>query len=179
MRQISADLTQEEVAALVCTTLERHNVDAVLCGGAVVSIYSDNEYESMDLDFVPLAMFPKVKAAMEELGFRTKGRHWVHPSTSYYVDFSPYPVEVGEEGVVTDFAERDTTVGRLRLLKPTDCVIDRLAGYYHWSDQQCLDQAIAVASRHPVEIERIESWSLKVGKEAEFAEFRDRLQRAR
>jgi len=42
----------EEVAALVCTTLDQHGIRVVLSGGAVVSIYSHNEYQSKDLDFI-------------------------------------------------------------------------------------------------------------------------------
>ena len=44
--------SREEVAALVCDALSRAEIPVVLSGGAVVSIYSDNEYESFDLDFI-------------------------------------------------------------------------------------------------------------------------------
>jgi formylglycine-generating enzyme required for sulfatase activity len=40
------------LAALMCSTLERHGVRVVLSGGSVVSIYSDNAYQSYDLDFI-------------------------------------------------------------------------------------------------------------------------------
>jgi hypothetical protein len=52
VRQIHPALSLEELAALVCSTLERHGVSVVLSGGSVVSIYSNNAYQSNDLDFI-------------------------------------------------------------------------------------------------------------------------------
>jgi len=49
---VREDLAVEELAALVCSTPERHGVHVVLSGGSVVSIYSDNVYQSYDLDFI-------------------------------------------------------------------------------------------------------------------------------
>jgi hypothetical protein len=170
--------TREELAALVCTTLERHGIRVVLSGGAVVSIYSDDEYVSYDLDFVTTGLARKVDAAMEELGFRRQGRHWRHPDTQYWVEFPQGPVQVGD-AVVTEFAELSTRLGSLRLLAPTECVMDRLAGYYHWSDPQCLEQALAVARRHPVDLARIEAWSRREGAEARWRTFVERLREGR
>ena len=49
---ITKNSTVEEIAALVSQKLTDGGIQAVLSGGAVVSIYSNNEYESKDLDFV-------------------------------------------------------------------------------------------------------------------------------
>lgn len=146
----------------------------VLCGGAVVSIYSDNEYESTDLDFVPIGLARKVDPAMIELGFRKQGRHWTHAKTDFWVEFPNGPVQVGDS-VVTQFAELRTSLGVLCLLAPTECVMDRLAGYYHWNDIQCLDQALAVARRQPVDLDRVEAWSGREQALEKFRRFRDRL----
>lgn len=45
----------EALAAVVCETLAHHGIHAVLTGGAVVSIYTDNEFQSHDLDFISAA----------------------------------------------------------------------------------------------------------------------------
>jgi hypothetical protein len=47
------------------------------------------------------------------------------------------------------------------MLTPTDCVKDRLASYYHWSDKQGLDQAILVSKDNleKIDIKEIERWS--------------------
>jgi hypothetical protein len=166
------------VAALVCQTLSDAGVSVVLSGGAVVSIYSDNEYESFDLDFIDTGLARRVDAAMSSLGFEKQGRHWIHPDSSFWVEFTPGPVQVGDT-VVTEFSERRTPFGVLRLLAPTECVMDRLAGFYHWNDRQCLDQAIAVARRHEIDLGRVESWSKRENAAAKFEQFRDRLGQAR
>ncbi len=46
--RIDARTSLEDLAALVCSTLEAHGISVVLSGGAVVSIYSDAEYVSDD-----------------------------------------------------------------------------------------------------------------------------------
>jgi len=166
----------EDLAALVCATLERHGIHTVLSGGSVVSIYSNNEYQSYDLDFIPTGLARRMDLAMHELGFRQEGRHWTHANTHYLVEFPPGPVQVGD-AVVTEFAERRTRFGVLRLLAPTECVMDRLVAFYHWNDVQCLNQAVSVASRHRVDLRRIKEWSQHEGASAKFAQFVDLLER--
>jgi hypothetical protein len=77
---------------------------------------------------------------------------------------------------VTEFAERRTGLGVLRLLAPTECVMDRLAGYYHWDDPQCLEQAVAVARRQVIDLPRVEAWSSREGSLGKFQLFRNRLE---
>lgn len=175
MTLISRDTPLVEVAALVCSTLEKHGVVVALSGGAVVSIYAENAYESYDLDFVATGLAKKVDDAMYELGFRRKGRCWVHPDSPYWVEFPPGPVQVGDS-IVSDFEFRETRLGKLRLLTPTDSVMDRLAGYYHWQDPQCLEQAVLVASHQEVDLHRIEDWSRREGAEREFLVFLEKLE---
>lgn len=49
---INGSTTAVELAALVSQTLEVAGIKATLSGGGAVSIYTDNEYRSKDLDFV-------------------------------------------------------------------------------------------------------------------------------
>lgn len=177
MSRIHDETSREEVAALVCSTLERHGIAVALSGGAVVSIYTENAYESYDLDFIALGFSKKVDVAMQEMGFRKEGRYWVHPDSRYWVDFPPGPVQVGDT-TVTQFAARATRFGKLRLLAPTECVMDRLAGYYHWHDPQSLRQAVLVAKSQEVDLHRIEDWSRREGAEASFRTFLEELRRS-
>ena len=62
------------------------------------------------------------------------------------------------------------------MLTPTDCVMDRLAGYYHWNDPQSLDQAVAVVRRHSVDLERVEAWSKREHSEGRYQDFIARLE---
>ena len=77
--EIDEDSPLEEVATLVCTRLEADGISVVLSGGAAVSIYSENEYESYDLDFIPTGLARRVDHTMQALGFERQQRHWVHP----------------------------------------------------------------------------------------------------
>ncbi len=164
-----------DLAALVCSNLERHGIRAVLSGGAVVTIYSNNAYQSDDLDFIVEGLAKKVDPAMLELGFeKTPGRHWIHPRTVFYVEFPRGPLQAGG-AQVREHAEIKTSYGVLRLLAPTECAMDRLAAYYHWNDPQGLDQAVEVAARHDVDLKRIGSWSKAEGASRKFNDFTERL----
>jgi len=70
--EIHEESTLEEVASIVCTALDESGISVVLSGGAAVSIYSDNEYESYDLDFVPMGLARRVDRIMESLDFSRK-----------------------------------------------------------------------------------------------------------
>lgn len=176
MNTVRPDLAREELAALVCATLDRHGVRVVLSGGGAASIYAPNPYESMDLDFIAVGLSRKVDSAMHELGFaKQRQRHWTHPETRFWVEFPPGPVQVGDE-VLHAFAERTTAFGTLRILTPTDCVLDRLAWFYYARDEQGLEQAVAVAAAHAIDLERVERWSARERKSAEFERFRTLLQ---
>jgi hypothetical protein len=140
----------------------------------VVSIYTDNAYESFDLDFIQTGLARKVRPAMVDLGFRKESRYWKHPHTRYWVEFPPGPVLVGDD-IVKVFANRSTRFGILRLLTPTDCVMDRLAGYYHWNDGQSLDQAVAVAQRQEIDLREVEEWSKRERAGDRYRDFLARL----
>jgi hypothetical protein len=170
-------MSLEEVAAAVSATLDRHGIRAVLSGGAVVSIYSENAYESKDLDFIIEGIAKDEGPAMEDLGFRKeKGRYWSHPRTEFWVEFPSGPLQVGNAPVESVNEVRATT-GVLRLLAPTECVMDRLAAYYHWKDPQGLEQAAQVALRQEIDLERIREWSRSEGEAGEegFLAFLGRL----
>lgn len=88
MNRITEDTSIAEIGAIVCDALKRAGIDAFLSGGAVVSIYTNNKYESFDLDFVSLADRTKIKRVMESLGFtQDKSRLFIHPRSKYYVEF--------------------------------------------------------------------------------------------
>lgn len=148
-----------DLAAVVCQNLADHGIEAVLTGGAVVTIYSENEYQSNDLDFISTARSKKIAEAMAALGFTpNKGRYYVHPDTDLFVEFPAPPLAIGNEPV-THTAEQHREAGVLKLLTPTQCVMDRLAAFFHWGDAQARRQALMVARRHPIEWEQVERWS--------------------
>jgi len=151
----------EEIAALICDHLSKKGMNCVLSGGSCVTIYSDNEYESTDLDFVmPDYSRQEIDASLAELGFiRTSSiRHFENKECPYLVEFPPSPLAAGEE-VITRTSSMKTKYGILKLLRPVDCVKNRLAAFYHWHDRQSLEQAIMVARKKNVSMKELERWS--------------------
>lgn len=176
MKPIDASTSLLALAGAVSSALRRHGIEAVLTGGAVVSIYSRNAYQSHDLDFVTTGLAKDVAAAMHELGFERKRRHWVHPASVWYVEFPSGPLSIGDE-VEVRIATKRTAHGALKLLPPTECVMDRLAAFFHWNDRQSLDQAVLVAKKTAVDLARIRAWSRREGMTAKLQEFEAALDR--
>lgn len=175
-----ANLRPIELAGFVGEHLSKRGIRVVLSGGACVAHYSKGKYVSMDLDFVNagFAKREKIKAAMEEIGFVEENRYFRHPDTKYVVEFPPGPVGVGEEQV-RQIIDLKTSTGTVRIISPTDCVKDRLAGYYHWGDMPCLEQAAWVAQANEVDMDELARWSEREGKRKEFEAVRKRLTRER
>ncbi len=72
-----------DLAALVSERLRRGGVDSILVGGACVSIYTKNKYQSFDLDFVMHATMKEIAPLLAGLGFqRESSRHFVRHGLS-------------------------------------------------------------------------------------------------
>lgn len=151
------EISLEELAGLVCQTLERCSIHAMLVGGACVSIYSANKYQSYDLDMVTYADMQKVANALQTIGFIKDGGYFKHALCPYFIDFVTPPVAVGNQ-LVNLFENINTRLGTIILLSAIDCVKDRLASYFYWNDTQALAQALLVAKAQPVNFPDIATW---------------------
>lgn len=176
MKPVS-ELSRMELAGLVCETLTDADIDVVLVGGSCVSIYTSEMFASLDLDFVALGSVSNRRIAnvLAAIGFRPKksnARYFEHPDTSLTLEFPPSPLMLGDEFVPeSNIDQMATTMGVLRLLRPTDCVKDRLANFYYGGDQQCYQQALMVARKHPVDWKALERWHENEGEAARFRVF--------
>lgn len=178
MSGISRQTSVEEIAARVSQALEDAGIAATLSGGGAVSIYSQNEYESFDLDFITSARNEAVAQALAGLGFRRVqgARSLEHPESDYYVEFPPGPLAFGETVVRDgDVPVLETDFGPLRVVTPTQSIMDRLAAYVHWNDRQALDQAIMVACRQRIDWSALKEWARR---EAVDAKLIDKLRRS-
>ncbi len=179
MKPIGA-MNRAELAAFVQEHLRVKEIDMVLTGGACVSVYSQGEYISMDLDMIHTSLIaPRrkiIREVMYGIGFAEKGRYFKHPDTHLYVEFPPGPPAVGEEPV-KEIIEREESTGTLKILSPTDCVKDRLAAFYHWDDLQSLEQAILVARKNPIDLDEIKRWSVGEDKGEQFEKIQERLKK--
>lgn len=177
--RITEQSSVEEVAAIVSDALEGAGITATLSGGSVVTIYSNNAYLSRDLDFVTSAMVDDLKPVLESLGFEHTGiprlSQFSHPSVEWYVEFPPSPLTFGNLHVnPEDCAVIELPVGKLRIITPTQSVMDRLAAAYAWKDAQSRDQAIMVAVNQEIDWESLRTWFANEGEsDEEFRRFRD------
>lgn len=175
MNRILPTTSVEEIAALISEALESHGISAVLSGGTAVTLYSQHRYVSGDLDFVTSASYERLSEALADTGFeRTQSRYFAHPATHYVIDFPAGPLAVGGQRL-TDWHQLETPWGVVQILTATQCVMDRLAAWYYWSDPQGLDQALLVARSHDVEIAEVERWSASEGFEEQFGTFERQL----
>lgn len=174
------DMTRLELAALIGTEFRRRKIDVVLSGGSCVSIYSQEKYVSMDLDFVNAGFAKRaaIRAAMGALGFKEENRHFRHPDSDLVVEFPSGPLGVGAEQV-KQIDEIEVSTGILQIISPTDCVKDRLAWFYHDNDTECLEQAVLVAEAKDVDLAELERWSGVEGKSESFRQIRERLARTK
>lgn len=120
----------KELAIYICEILRSHKIDAVLVGGACVSIYTHNRYQSYDLDFVAYQELKSIEKVLADLGFKRTGRCFEHPDCLYIIDFVNPPIAIGNE-FIQHFKTLKSTIGTLKMLTATDCVKDRLAAFFH------------------------------------------------
>jgi len=165
-----------ELGAYVSDHLKKHNVRVTLTGGACVSIYSNNRYQSWDLDFIEEMPAGRKQLAeiLADIGFKEERRYFRHSETEFFLEFPPGPLSVGGEPM-REIISKNYSTGTLRLISATDCVKDRLAAFYHWDDRQSLDQALMVARAQDVDLLEIQRWTEREGEPGKFELFMNML----
>lgn len=141
-----SEMTQLEMAAYVQSILEENGIYVVLSGGVATSLNSNNRYTSYDIDLVNIysSSRKKIIEVLSNHDFIEENRYFRHPSSKFFIEFPPGPLNVGKEPVKTiETLVFDT--GTLRVISATDSVKDRLAAFYHWGDQQSLYQAVLIS----------------------------------
>lgn len=167
---ITRETTLEELAATISQALEAAGVLATLSGGSAVSVYAMNEYESDDLDFVTSHGQTALRDAIKPLGFvaSVNRRQFEHPEIDWLVEFPPGPLAFGDTLVVhEDVPMLETRFGPLRIISPTLSVLDRLAAYYYFNDNQCWDQAAMVSRHQTIDWDAVRGWVAREGQPAE------------
>ncbi len=90
------------------------------------------------------------------------------------MEFPPSPLAFGNLYVDhKDCAVIEMAVGELRIITPTQSVMDRLAAAFHWNDPQSQDQAILVAASQQIDWESLQLWFKNEGEsDAKYQQFR-------
>ncbi|NGX45960.1 MAG: hypothetical protein K940chlam2_01141, partial [Chlamydiae bacterium] len=137
-------------------------------------IYSANRYQSYDLGFVNYEDVKKVAKVLELLNFQKEGKYFSNPECEFIIEFVAPPVSVGDEPI-HKFEYHETPLGAIKMLTPTDSVKDRLASFYHWDDNQALDQPLAIYKEQDINLREIKRWSEKEGYSQKFDFFLKRV----
>ena len=173
---ITSETSLPELAVLVSEELARHEISAVLTGGAAVTIWTNGRYTSYDLDFISPAAEKAIRSAMAGLGFIKRGKDYVHAKTKFFVEFPTGPLAVGQAlATSADTFQLKKAGGSIRIISPTFSVMDRLAQYFYWNDRGALDQAVAVAVTNAIDWGRIEAWAKAEGVASQLAAVRLRF----
>jgi hypothetical protein len=98
----------------------------VLVGGAAVEIYCGGGYVTGDLDFVG-EVPPSVVRRLREVGFRRKGRRWVHEAGQVFLELPGSQIAPEEMTAQVQVGE-----WRVLALSPEDVLVDRLAAWRFW-----------------------------------------------
>ena len=169
-----------ELAARVSEELEAAGILATLSGGSAVSVYTENRYQSEDLDFVTSALLDELKPVLERLGFAHKGSPrlsvFEHPAMKWYLEFPPAPLSFGGTYVdVSRCAVLSTPTGKVRIITATHSITDRLSAAASWQDAPSLEQAVLVATHQTdnIDWDEIDTWVVAEGvaKTREIREF--------
>ena len=176
---ISKGTSLEELAAIVSRALAEDGLTAVLTGGSVVTFYTNNEYQSRDLDFVSPDSHRRIAKTMARLGFTPKGRLFEHPATRFTVEFPPGPLAIGSHEPIEPEGERVIEGTKVKLLSPTQSVMDRLSWFFFHNDRQCLDQAVMVCLSQPVNLARVKAFAEGEGEAEKYKVFLSALESRR
>ncbi len=167
------DMNIAELAGYISDYLESKNYSFILSGGSCVSIYTDNKYQSYDLDFIARNTIDhkKIEADLAEIGFSKDGKYYKHPDTDYFIEFPAPPPAVGNEPIrtVNHYKIGEATI---RMLTPEDCIKDRLCAFFYWDDKPALQQAIMVAIDCNIKPEAVKEWAQKEGETEKFDIFK-------
>lgn len=171
-------ITLTELAGFVSEELRKRGIDTILVGGACVTIYSKNRYQSYDLDYITFEDMKKVKKALQEMGFTEKNKYFQHEGCPWFLEFVSPPIAIGNEPI-REFNQVETSFGKIKLLHPVDSVKDRLANFYHWNDKQGLEQAINICLEQNIDLKQIERWSLQENQLEKFEIFMSKLNKVK
>ena len=116
----------------------------------------------------------KITEALAEMGFRKQGKDFKHPDTDFFVEFPTGPLAIGNQQIKAE-AELEINGHMLKLLSPTQSVMDRLAAYFQWNDLQSLDQALWIAEKHIIKLEKVKKWAEAEGNLEKFKIFIEKL----
>lgn len=172
-------MSRKQFAAAVVKQLTDDGIIAVLVGGACVSIYTNNRHESKDLDFISPDSVDAITASLAKIGFERKNRYYIHPNSELYVEFPTGPIAIGHVKPVKPEGKLKVGNTIIKMLSPTQSVMDRLSSFFYFADRRSLIHAIWICERHPVNIAKVKAWAEKEKMPEKFEQFLDAWKKIR
>lgn len=169
-------ISLRDLAGFISEELRTRGIETILVGGACVTLYSKNKYQSYDLDFITYDEMKKVKKALSALGFVEKQKYFQHKGCQWFIEFVSPPVAIGNEPV-NKFNTIHTKYGTIKLISAVDSVKDRLASFYYWNDKEAIEQAIFICLAQNINLKEVKRWSKQEGEIEKFNIFIEKLKK--
>ena len=79
------NITLKQLAGYISEQLRNDEIESILVGGACVTIYSNNRYQSYDLDFVTYSNLSNVKKSLHKIGFQEFSGYFRHKDCPWII----------------------------------------------------------------------------------------------
>lgn len=119
----------------------------VLVGGGLVELLSDGMYTTGDVDLVGGG--DHVGGLLEGAGFKSEGRHYVHPDLGLAVDLVGPRLEQDQSEIVIEYKGY-----KVPALTIEDLIVDRLNAAKHWDSETDWEQAVLIYEVHRDRLDR-------------------------
>lgn len=98
-------------------------------------------------------------------------------NTPFTVEFLKGPIGLGDDQPVMPEGQMTIDGVVVKMLSPTQSVMDRLSGFFYFGDRQCLDQAIWITESQAVDLDRVTGWAVRERQEEKLSAFLNRLRK--
>ncbi|MFL0366075.1 DUF6036 family nucleotidyltransferase [Pseudobacillus sp. 179-B 2D1 NHS] len=115
-------------AAILTRLLAKRNVKPIIVGGLSVTIYTQNDYTTRDIDMVSDG-YETISNILKELDFKKEGRH-------FYNDYIEIAIEIPDSYLEGDYSKVQKVfideLNYVYLISIEDIILDRLRAAVHW-----------------------------------------------
>lgn len=131
------------ITAVLTRYLKKVGIHPILVGGAAVEFYTVGDYATQDIDLI--APHNEVLLnIMSDLGFKRKGRYFIHRPYKILIEFPSSTLQIGEKTTAIDVEGEIVSVISLE-----DLIIDRLEAAKWGGSKADFQNAILLLNQDP------------------------------
>lgn len=138
-----------EAAAIITQLSEINGVQPIVVGGLSVEIYTQQEYTTMDIDFVSDG-YHIIENILCELDFNKKGRIFYNDAIEVAVEIPDNHLAGSYDKLVRYYIEDESYI---YLISVEDIILDRLRAGLHWGSEDDLLWAFNIFSSNYQELD--------------------------